>query len=87
TISEKPIEYEPTTPLWKNPVIIIIILVISVLGALATFKYQIKKADGTKLAVEEVLEQEAIEERQSQDVAIVRVDDDDTDSAEVEKTE
>ena len=75
TISEKPIEYDAATPLWKNPVILIIILVISTLGALATLKYQTQKSNGHILATEEVLEQEVIEERQQQDVAIVRVDD------------
>ena len=75
TISEKPIEYDAATPLWKNPVILIIILVISTLGALATLKYQTQKSNGHILATEEVLEQEVIKERQQQDVAIVRVDD------------
>ena len=75
TISEKPIEYDDATPLWKNPVILIIILVISTLGALATLKYQTQKSNGQILATEEVLEQEVIRERQQQDVAIVRVDD------------
>ena len=80
TISEKPIEYEATTPLWKNPVILIIILVIGVLGALATLKYQTQRSDGVILATEEVLEQDAINEREQQDVAIVRVDEDEPDS-------
>ncbi|WP_352259240.1 hypothetical protein [Psychrobacter sp. TB55-MNA-CIBAN-0194] len=78
TISEKPIEYEAATPLWKNPVILIIILVISILGGLATLKYQMQKSDGAMLATEEVLlEQKTLEERQQQDVAIVMVDDED----------
>ncbi|MGB2082274.1 MAG: hypothetical protein ACPHVJ_04915, partial [Psychrobacter sp.] len=64
TTSEKPIEYEASTPLWKNPVILIIILVVGVLGALATLKYQSQKSDGAILATEEVLEQDAIDERQ-----------------------
>ncbi|MGP4716486.1 hypothetical protein ACTXGL_07595 [Psychrobacter sp. T6-6] len=81
TTSEKPIEYEKSTPLWKNPVILIIILVIGVLGALAALKYQSQKSDGLILATEEVLEQDAIEERQQQDVAIVMVDDEDSDTA------
>ncbi|ERL56644.1 hypothetical protein [Psychrobacter aquaticus] len=76
TISEKPIEYEASTPLWKNPVILIIILVISILGALATIKYQIKKSNGATLATAEVLEQDIIKEHQQQDVAIVMIDDD-----------
>jgi hypothetical protein len=87
TTSEKPIEYEASTPLWKNPVILIILLVVGVLGALATLKYQSQKSDGAILATEEVLEQDAIEERQQQDVAIVMVDEDEPDVAETEKSE
>lgn len=87
TTSEKPIEYEASTPLWKNPVILIIILVVGVLGALATLKYQSQKSDGAILATEEVLEQDAIDERQQQDVAIVMVDEDEPDVVEIEKTE
>ncbi|WP_201608405.1 hypothetical protein [Psychrobacter immobilis] len=87
TTSEKPIEYEASTPLWKNPVILIIILVVGVLGALATLKYQSQKSDGAILATEEVLEQDAIDERQQQDVAIVMVDEDEPDAAETEKSE
>lgn len=75
TTSEKPIVYEADTPLWKNPVILIIILVIGVLGALATLKYQTQKSNGVVPATEEVLAQERSEERQQQDVAIVMVDD------------
>ncbi len=87
TTSEKPIEYEAFTPLWKNPVILIIILVVGVLGALATLKYQSQKSDGAILATEEVLEQDAIDERQQQDVAIVMVDEDESDVVETEKAE
>ena len=87
TTSEKPIEYEASTPLWKNPVILIIILVVGVLGALATLKYQSQKSDGAILATEEVLEQDAIDERQQQDVAIVMVDEDEPDIAKTEKAE
>ncbi|MGO2278823.1 MULTISPECIES: hypothetical protein [unclassified Psychrobacter] len=87
TTSEKPIEYEAATPLWKNPVILIIILVVGVLGTLATLKYQSQKSDGVTLATEEVLEQDAIDERQQQDVAIVMVDEDESDAAETGKTE
>ncbi|MEL0620516.1 hypothetical protein [Psychrobacter proteolyticus] len=87
TTSEKPIEYEASTPLWKNPVILIIILVVGVLGALATLKYQSQKSDGAILATEEVLEQDAIDKRQQQDVAIVMVDEDESDVAETEKAE
>lgn len=87
TTSEKPIEYEASTPLWKNPVILIIILVVGVLGALATLKYQSQKSDGAILATEEVLEQDAIDERQQQDVAIVMVDEDESNVVETEKSE
>ena len=67
--------------------ILIIILVVGVLGTLATLKYQSQKSDGVTLATEEVLEQDAIDERQQQDVAIVMVDEDTPDAAETEKTE
>ena len=76
TTSEKPIEYDAPIPLWKNPVILIIIAVIGVLGGLAALKYQSQKSDGMLLATEEVIEQDLIKERQQQDVAIVMVDDD-----------
>ncbi len=82
TTSEKPIEYDASTPLWKNPVILIIILVIGVLGALATLKYQSQKSDGVMLATEEILEQDITDERQQQDVAIVRMDDEESNTAE-----
>ena len=87
TISEKPIEYETSTPLWKNPVILIILVVIGILGALATLKYQSQKSDGAILATEEVIEQDLLEERQQQDVAIVKVDDDEPIIADTAKTE
>lgn len=76
TISEKPIEYDASIPIWKNPVILIIILVISVLGALAALKYQTQKSNGHLLATENVLEQDLTEKRQQQDVAIVKMNDD-----------
>ena len=76
TISEKPIEYEASMPIWKNPVILIIILVISLLGALAALKYQTQKSNGHLLATENVLEQDLTEKRQQQDVAIVKMNDD-----------
>ena len=80
TTSEKPIEYDAPIPLWKNPVILIIIAVIGVLGGLAALKYQSQKSDGVLLATEEVIEQDLIEERQQQDVAIVMMDDDEADA-------
>ena len=87
TTSEKPIEYEASIPLWKNPVILIIILVIGLLGGLATLKYYKQKSDGVRLATEQVLEQKSsAEERQQQDVAIVMVDEDEPTDEKVEKT-
>ena len=87
TTSEKPIEYEASIPLWKNPVILIIIAVIGVLGGLAALKYQSQKSDGVLLATEEVIEQDIIEERQQQDVAIVMVDDDESDDKETKASQ
>ena len=84
TTSEKPIEYDASTPLWKNPVILIIILVIGILGALATLKYQSQNSDGVVLATEEILAQDIADERQQQDVAIVRVDDEESDTAQAQ---
>ena len=54
TVNDKQIEPDAPTPLCKNPVILIIILVIGTLGALATLKYQSKEANGAVLATEEV---------------------------------
>ena len=76
TISEKPIEYEKSTPIWRNPVILIIILVIGVLSVLAAFKYQTQKSNGHILATDEVIEQDSLKAREQQDVAIVMIDDD-----------
>ena len=79
TLSEKPIEYEASVPLWKNPVILLIILVIGGLGILATIKYQTQKANGVVLATNEVLAQDSeTEEWKQQDVAIVMVNEDTT---------
>ncbi|MDE4454898.1 hypothetical protein [Psychrobacter sp. DAB_AL62B] len=87
TTSEKPIEYEASIPLWKNPVILIIILVIGLLSGLATLKYYKQKSDSIRLAKEQLLEQKpSAEERQQQDVAIVMVDEDEPNDEKVEKT-
>lgn len=48
TSIETPIEYDDSTPLWRNPVILLIILVIGVLGALAFLKYQSQQAQLAK---------------------------------------
>ena len=80
TLSEKPIEYEASTPLWKNPVILLIILVIGGLGILATIKYQTQKANGVVVANGEALAEDfETEERKQQDVAIVMVDEEASD--------
>ncbi|MBP2280353.1 hypothetical protein H4W00_001166 [Psychrobacter sp. PL19] len=75
--SETPIEHNAPTPLWKNPIILIIILVIGSLGALATLKYQMKKSNGAIPATEVVLEQDLAEKRQQQDTAVIKEDDTD----------
>jgi len=77
TTSETPIKYDAPLPLWKNPIILIIILVIGSLGGLATLKYQMKKSNGAIPATVVVLKQDLAEERQQQDVAIVKVNDED----------
>ncbi len=81
TTSETPIEYDTPKPLWRNPVILLIILVIGGLGALATLKYQMQKSDNASQA-EPIVKQVSAEERQQQDVAIVKVDEDEDDSLE-----
>ncbi len=75
TISETPIEYDKPMPLWKNPVILIILLVLGGLGALAALKFQQQKTAITASSVAVVSEQ-LDDEHQQQDVAIVKVDDD-----------
>lgn len=79
TTSEKPIEYEESIPLWKNPVILITLLVIGILGALALLKYQSQQSDTVITAVETELEaeNERANSRKQQDIAIVKVGSDD----------
>ena len=83
TISEKPIEYDTPRPLWRDPVILIIIAVIGLLSALAVLKYQLKQADNEPKAPEVTVIDEAV--RAQQDVAIVKVEDDE-DMATTENT-
>lgn len=71
TTSEKPIEYDTPKPLWKNPTILITIVVIAVLGALAFIKYKVKQADRIEPIL---LIDNRHTERTQQDVAIVKVD-------------
>lgn len=52
------VKLDEPVPLWKNPVILIIIVVIGSLSALATLKYQAQKSQGTIPATETVLEQD-----------------------------
>lgn len=87
TTSETPIEYDAPTPIWKNPTILIIIAVIGILSVLATFKYQTQKSNNPALVTEKVTEQELSKERQQQDVAIVMVDDGETDMKKAAETE
>ena len=74
TTSETPIKQDKPTPLWKNPVILIIILVIGGLSALSALKYQQQKSNGILPAAAAVYEYNHPEEPQQQDVAIVKVD-------------
>ena len=83
TISEKPIEYDTPRPLWRDPVILIIIAVIGILSALAVLKYQLKQTDNEAKALEVTVIDEEV--RAQQDVAIVKVEDDE-DAATTENT-
>lgn len=67
TTSEAPIDYDTSVPLWKNPVILIIILVIGSLSALAALKYQQQKSNGILPAAAAVYKHDRAEERQQQD--------------------
>ena len=76
TASESPIVYDSPAPLWRNPVIWLIIIVIGSLGGLAFLKYQSQQAERAQKAAELIKKSE--EKRRNdgpQDVAIVRVDD------------
>lgn len=75
TTSEPPIKYDTPTPLWKSPVILIIILVIGGLGALAMLKYQQQQSDGRLSAADAVYEHDHPKERAQPDVALVKTDD------------
>lgn len=61
---------EETFPLWKNPIILILIVVIGSLSALATLKYQAQKSKGVIPATETVLEQEHAKELKQQNKTI-----------------
>jgi hypothetical protein len=61
-------------PLWKNPIILIIILVIGSLSALAYLKYQKQKSDGALPAIKAVLEHDQAERRKQQDLASAQAD-------------
>lgn len=74
TTREQPIKHDKSVPLWKNPVILIIILVIGVLGGLAMLKYQQQQSDGVLTASDAVYEHNHPNERQQQDMATVKVD-------------
>ena len=62
TTREQPIKHDKSVPLWKNPVIFIIILVISVLGGLAMLKYQQQQSNGVLTASDAVYEHNHLNE-------------------------
>ncbi len=74
TTSEKPIEYDKPLPLWKNPVILLTLLVISVLSVLAFVKYNLQQVDNALATTQTT----TTEIRQQQDVAIVKVEESET---------
>lgn len=74
TASETTIKQDKTYPIWKNPIILIIIVVIGTLSALATLKYQTKNSSGTLPAIEAVIEQELAEKRAQQQAATDKTD-------------
>lgn len=76
TTSETPIEYDKPKPLWKNPVILITLLVIGILSALAFLKYEVQKNNSELTVTNSRLEQ-ANKDSKQQDAAIVRIDEED----------
>lgn len=70
--SEQLIAYDTSVPLWKNPVILIIILVISGLGALAMLKYQQQQSAGVLSASDAVYEHDNVKEHEQQDVKTLK---------------
>ncbi|WP_230661430.1 hypothetical protein [Psychrobacter sp. I-STPA10] len=83
-VSDAPIQYDQSQPIWKNQVVLLIIAIIGGLSILAVIKYQYKKANTTPVAeslVNNALIKEALEnESRVPDIAIVRVDDDTTET-------
>ncbi|WP_201528895.1 hypothetical protein [Psychrobacter frigidicola] len=67
--SETTIKHDTTYPIWKNPIILIIIVVLGTLSALATLKYQTKKSNGVLPATEAVIEQDLAQERARREAA------------------
>ena len=86
TASEIPIEYDRPVPLWKNPIIVIIV-VIGILSMLAAFKYQHQQSNGVMTATDAVYQHDHPQERQQQDVAIVRVAENDDVNKNIKTTE
>ncbi|MDO5769062.1 MAG: hypothetical protein Q4P13_06115, partial [Psychrobacter sp.] len=76
TASETPIVYDSPAPLWRNPVILLIVIIIGGLGTLALFKYQAQLTERTEkaAALRDQSDARAFDDL-PQDVAIVRVDD------------
>ncbi|TXD98377.1 hypothetical protein ES754_05510 [Psychrobacter frigidicola] len=75
TASETIIKKEDTYPIWKNPIILILIVVIGTLSVLATIKYQSKKSDGVVSATVAVMERDLAQERARQKVDAAKADD------------
>lgn len=79
TASETPIEYDKPAPLWKNPVILLIIAVIGGLGLLAMLKFNSQQNTAAQNAADTQARIEA-DANEPQDIAIVRVDDESADA-------
>ena len=59
--------FDTSTPLWKNPVIFVVIIVIGTLGALATLKYHMRQSDSALSATAVVARQNLIKAQMQQD--------------------
>lgn len=64
--ADKLVNFNKPVPLWKNPIIFIIIFVIGGLGGLAVLKFQAQKSNGVLAAKEAVYEHDHAEEIQEQ---------------------
>ena len=66
--------FDTAVPLWKNPVIFIVIIVIGTLGALATLKYHMRQSDDTLSATAIVTRQNLIKAQMQQDTSATEAD-------------